>query len=110
MSDVVILAMLLIGMVAMFGGGAWVNSIIGAILQRRREKGQPICGCGHHFSFHEPSKGICKQHTRHVIGYDGGGDPVYEIGDCSCQQYVGPMPEVDYQIIRELGQHQPREM
>ena len=35
---------------------------------------QPVCGCTHHLSFHNPRTGTC--------AYD----------DCKCQQYVGPEP------------------
>jgi hypothetical protein len=35
---------------------------------------QPICGCGHHLSFHNPRTGACAEE------------------DCRCQQYVGPEP------------------
>lgn len=35
---------------------------------------QPICGCGHHLSFHNPRTGGCAEQ------------------ECRCQQYVGPEP------------------
>jgi hypothetical protein len=35
---------------------------------------QPICGCSHHLSFHNPATGGCA------------------VEDCRCQQYVGPEP------------------
>jgi hypothetical protein len=35
---------------------------------------QPVCGCTHHLSFHNPKTSIC--------AYD----------DCRCQQYIGPEP------------------
>jgi hypothetical protein len=35
---------------------------------------QPICGCGHHLSFHSPHTSACA------------------VDDCRCQQYVGPEP------------------
>jgi hypothetical protein len=35
---------------------------------------QPICGCSHHLSFHNPGTGACA------------------VDDCRCQQYVGPEP------------------
>jgi hypothetical protein len=52
----------------------------------------PICGCGHHFSYHSPTKKDCRAF-------------VYPnwlarlIGDsevCQCQQYVGPEPLPEY--------------
>ena len=35
---------------------------------------QPICGCSHHLSFHNPATSACA------------------VDDCRCQQYVGPEP------------------
>ncbi len=35
---------------------------------------QPVCGCGHHLSFHSPQTSTC--------AFD----------ECRCQQYVGPEP------------------
>jgi len=35
---------------------------------------QPICGCSHHLSFHNPQTSACA------------------VDDCRCQQYVGPEP------------------
>jgi hypothetical protein len=35
---------------------------------------QPICGCTHHLSFHNPATSSCA------------------VDDCRCQQYVGPEP------------------
>jgi hypothetical protein len=35
---------------------------------------QPICGCSHHLSFHNPHTSACA------------------VEDCRCQQYVGPEP------------------
>jgi hypothetical protein len=35
---------------------------------------QPICGCSHHLSFHNPRTSACA------------------VEDCRCQQYVGPEP------------------
>ncbi len=35
---------------------------------------QPICGCSHHLSFHNPATSSCA------------------VDDCRCQQYVGPEP------------------
>jgi hypothetical protein len=35
---------------------------------------QPVCGCTHHLSFHNPGTSACA------------------VDDCRCQQYVGPEP------------------
>lgn len=35
---------------------------------------QPVCGCTHHLSFHNPRTGSCA------------------VEECRCQQYVGPEP------------------
>lgn len=109
MSDTIALVIALLLPVAMLGGGAWVKSVIDQVLEHRRQRGQPICGCGHHFSFHEPGQQICKQRTREVAGFDRHGDEVFEVRDCACQQYSGPMPQIDYRIVKELGGGEPKE-
>ena len=35
---------------------------------------QPVCGCSHHLSFHNPHTSSCA------------------VEDCRCQQYIGPEP------------------
>jgi hypothetical protein len=35
---------------------------------------QPVCGCTHHLSFHNPGTSACA------------------VDDCRCQQYIGPEP------------------
>jgi hypothetical protein len=35
---------------------------------------QPVCGCSHHLSFHNPNTSTCA------------------VDDCQCQQYIGPEP------------------
>jgi hypothetical protein len=35
---------------------------------------QPVCGCTHHLSFHNPRTAVCA------------------VQDCRCQQYIGPEP------------------
>ncbi|MFY9891234.1 MAG: hypothetical protein WAK71_23175 [Streptosporangiaceae bacterium] len=35
---------------------------------------QPVCGCSHHLSFHNPRTGACAEEN------------------CRCQQYIGPEP------------------
>lgn len=89
--------------------GAWGTSVIGGALERRRQQGQPICGCGHHFSFHDPHQQVCKQRTREFIGFDDEGHRLFEIDDCDCQQYSGPLPEIDYRIVKELGSSESRD-
>lgn len=52
----------------------------------------PICGCGHHYSFHSKSKKDCRATVyaswlARLIGDDG---------FCQCQQYTGPEPLPEY--------------
>ena len=60
---------------------------------RRRRVGhpkpvQPICGCEHHFSYHDPETGAC--HSRGV--YLGNG----QYDSCGCRRYSGPEPLPEY--------------
>lgn len=76
---------------------------ITAVIKKRLTKGEPpepICGCGHHFAFHT-ADGVCKEQVPLPDGAEGG-VAKYTVYDCTCQQYVGPYPEVSPQIMREL--------
>lgn len=60
---------------------AWGAYRTGVHRERKRRPGekQPICGCGHHRSYHE-EKGGCRK----SVGFDG--------LTCRCQKYIGPIP------------------
>jgi hypothetical protein len=49
---------------------------------------QPVCGCGHHRSFHDPEAGRCHStmKVRSTFAQDGW------IQDCTCRAYTGPEP------------------
>lgn len=72
--------------------------LIGRFAPARRRKPKPvkdpkpICGCGHHRSFHEDG-GACKE--RVYLGIAEGHKP------CTCRHYVGP--EVYPTFVAEIG-------
>jgi hypothetical protein len=69
---------------------------------------QPICGCTHHYSLHDPKAGECHgaadagraavrdQHGKPVK--DSWGEVVFtrEHGRCGCRRYTGPLPLPEY--------------
>lgn len=65
------------------------------------EEPDPICGCGHHLAFHT-AEGQCREQIPLLAGAEGG-QPKYDVYDCTCQQYVGPVPAISPQIMRELS-------
>ncbi len=76
---------------------ALVSVLLGRFLPSRRRTPKPlpppkpVCGCGHHRSFH-PDGGKCNDK-----GYAGNG--VY---GCGCKEYVGPQPLPEY-YAPEIG-------
>lgn len=75
----------------------------------RKRKGaepDPICGCEHHLAFHTHD-GVCKGQTQRYMGQNDHGYSQYEIIDCTCQQYVGPVPAISPQLMRELNASMP---
>lgn len=70
--------------------------VAGRLLPTRRARqsvtkmAAPACGCGHHFSFHDPSTGEC--HGENEINVYG--RP--EMHACGCRQYSGPVPLPEY--------------
>lgn len=61
--------------------------------RRAAKPPQPICGCQHHHSYHDPKTSEC--HGRVYVGMS-----TYE--DCTCKQYSGPVPLPEY-VAQELG-------
>jgi len=70
-----------------------VGVLLGRFLPNRRRGPkpakaiQPICGCDHHRSFHDPASGEC-----HGRNYEGAG----YYSACTCRQYSGPEPLPEY--------------
>lgn len=59
---------------------ALLSAVIREVLARRRESQLPVCGCGHHLSFHN---GI---ECSHLIQYGN------QLIRCGCARYIGPNP------------------
>lgn len=82
----------------LFGGGG-VKVIRSEIESRHRRKleltggPQPICGCRHHYSYHNPKTGECAEMSRQAVAWDDfGSAEEWELVKCNCQRYVGPEP------------------
>ncbi len=103
-------------MIELLAGGGLVIAgvLLGRFLPARRrgpkpvKPVQPICGCGHHLSLHDPETKACHGSARgtETAVRDKAGDPVldswgyvqttYEKGPCACRHYTGPEPLPDY--------------
>jgi hypothetical protein len=64
---------------------------------------EPLCGCEHHHSFHDPETGQCHSLMRvpGTMSRDSYHTP------CTCRQYSGPLPLPEYyapEIAREAGE------
>jgi len=77
---------------------ALVSVLVGRLLPNRRRTPkpapppQPICGCTHHHSFHDPATRACRGVTRQRKYSNGGSDLGIHPFPCTCQQYSGPTP------------------
>ena len=79
-----------------------VAVIIGVLLGRflpNRRKGpkpakspKPICGCGHHHSYHDPATGACNS----LMKVPETGSRLSHHVPCTCKQYSGPVPLPEY--------------
>jgi hypothetical protein len=61
--------------------GLVIGFVIGRFVPARRrapKPAEPICGCGHHVSFHDLPESTCHKRTRLV--------------QCTCRRYAGPLP------------------
>lgn len=53
---------------------------------------QPVCGCDHHLSYHDPDTGQC--HGMMKIPSSGSRDSFHQ--SCTCRRYSGPEPLPEY--------------
>jgi hypothetical protein len=56
---------------------------------------KPVCGCTHHYSFHDPKTGQCSATVQgNVIHWDADWNTPddWEMVPCACRKYVGPEP------------------
>ena len=76
-----------------------IGVLIGRFLPNRR-KGpkpvQPICGCGHHHSYHDRATSGCGWTGTQYIGEDARGMSQYAPRHCSCKRYSGPEPVPEF--------------
>ena len=83
-----------------------VAVIIGVLLGRflpNRRKGpkpakspQPVCGCGHHHSYHDAQTSACGYASSEYVGESPAGIAQYEPRHCSCRRYSGPVPMPEF--------------
>jgi hypothetical protein len=85
---------LIIGALIMLAG-----ILTGRVLPGRRPKPpelpKPYCGCTHHYSVHDPKKGM----ACNAAIYDGR----TLLGNCACVRYTGPVPLPEY-VAPELAE------
>ncbi len=53
---------------------------------------KPVCGCGHHFAFHDLKTGRCNEYIETIRT---------SLTQCRCQHYSGPEPLPEY-FVPEL--------
>lgn len=87
--------MLILGMITgagLFGSG-WLAGRLG---RRRLRSPVPECGCGHHYSYHDPETGQCHGTDRKTKYSSIGADLGYHEIPCTCRRYSGPQPLPEY--------------
>jgi hypothetical protein len=74
--------------------------VLGRVPGRRgpSERIEPVCGCDHHHSFHDPKTGAC--HARVSIG-------IWDYEQCTCRRYSGPEPLPDFYAPEITAAGQP---
>jgi len=78
-----------------FAAVALIGVLIGRFLPNRRKEPkavEPVCGCGHHHSYHDPETGQCGHAKMVYYGVGQYGNP----DECTCRQYSGPVPMPEY--------------
>jgi hypothetical protein len=79
---------------------ALAGVLLGRFLPNRRKGPQPvepICGCDHHHSFHDPQTGTCNASVPVARPRPDVYTPVsYDHRPCACRQYSGPQPMPEF--------------
>lgn len=86
------------------GGICVLVGILLGRLWRRDSKGrgrdpQPVCGCKHHYSMHDPETGRChgKVNGKPTTYGEWSSRPIaWEQVSCTCRRYSGPEPLPTY--------------
>jgi hypothetical protein len=64
---------------------------------------QPVCGCTHHHSFHDPATGQCHGMVEVATHWGAYGDErKWRQDPCTCKVYSGPVPLPEY-YAPEIG-------
>jgi len=78
------------------GGLTALGFVLGRLPSRRRGPRQvePVCGCEHHHSFHDPKTGQCHgMMDGNPVAFTHYNSPTaWEQVPCTCRQYSGPLP------------------
>lgn len=71
--------------------------LIGRFLPGRRKARkqaggpEPVCGCEHHYSFHDPESGKCHGMVSQATYFDSyGAERAWKQVSCTCRKYAGP--------------------
>jgi hypothetical protein len=69
---------------------------VGRITRKRKapkpyKEPEPICGCEHHFSYHD-EEGCHGTHRLWIGSRAGDNGSDYVVRQCGCKQYTGPQP------------------
>lgn len=76
--------------------------LLGRFLPGRRKAPKlpaPVCGCGHHYSFHDPQTLACGYESAIYLGSGKYGPTCI----CRCARYAGPEPLPEY-VPREIAE------
>lgn len=66
----------------------------GRLFKKKAKQPAPICGCEHHYSYHE---GTTQSSKCHFMIYGGGGKRYSaSYNECTCQRYTGPINIDDF--------------
>lgn len=77
---------------------AIVCFVLGRYLPSRKEvykplDQQPVCGCKHHFAYHDPEAGECHGTVKTPTSFSiGGAEVAWKQVPCTCRRYAGPEP------------------
>lgn len=64
---------------------------------------QPVCGCTHHISYHDPKTGQCHEYQAGVVERDVKTGETTMI-QCKCRRYAGPQPLDEYYAPEIAGE------
>lgn len=78
-----------------WAGSAYQIQLQRATKPKPRPVPEPVCGCEHHYAYHDPETGKCNMVDQNFVKINKDGTK-HGFPNCMCKRYTGPEPMPEY--------------